>query len=543
MLQVRNVNSITDALRAVVDATAMSSEDASRLTALVQERSLEGAKESEGAEESDSEEDKDLGALGALGAPSAASYESHTGGIIETLEGLLEKADGKLSAIRKAEATALRNFEMLSQSLSDEIKFAKDDMSKAKMGLAESKETKSVAAGDLELTLKDLERDVASKDLLHHECMTEAQNFESNVKSRQEEIQALAGAKKALTEISGGATNQADMVQMSFAQLHSHAKIRATAGSVKSQVVRMVRRLAKKTESAALAQLASRMSSAFKLATDDSSDPFAKVKDLITNMISQLEAEAEAEAQHKAYCDKETSATTAKKEETKDELDGLVSKRNQKNARSVELREQISLLQKEMAEILKTKAEVMKLRKEENEVFQKTKSEMDQGLEGIRLALKILKDYYGDTVGPSGGIISLLEVLESDFSKAVAGLGVEEEMSATYYKKETMPAIELEQSAKEKDLQYKTKEYMSLNKAYNEISTDVSGVKSRLDAILLYDATIKKTCTSKPLSYDESTSRRNQEIAGLKEALTSLEGAALLQLGSSHKLRGARHHA
>ena len=56
--------------------------------------------------------------------------------------------------------------------------------------------------------------------------------------------------------------------------------------------------------SGALAQLASRMSLALHH-RGGSSDPFSKVKDLITDMISRLEAEAEADATKKAYYDKE----------------------------------------------------------------------------------------------------------------------------------------------------------------------------------------------------------------------------------------------
>jgi len=68
----------------------------------------------------------------------------------------------------------------------------------------------------------------------------------------------------------------------------------------------------KKTKAPALAHLASRMSSAIRLGSANGGDVFAKVKGLITDMISTLEAEAEDDASQKAYCDKEMSETTAK---------------------------------------------------------------------------------------------------------------------------------------------------------------------------------------------------------------------------------------
>merc|ERR1719243_289558 len=104
----------------MVQASVLSSADASRLTALVQT--------SQDSADSDSE----------MGAPAASVYEGHSDGIIGTLEGLTEKADGQLDKARKAESTAIQNFQMLKQSLTDAIKFANKDMDKAKKGLAAS---------------------------------------------------------------------------------------------------------------------------------------------------------------------------------------------------------------------------------------------------------------------------------------------------------------------------------------------------------------------------------------------------------------------
>merc|ERR1719214_342581 len=106
-----------------------------------------------------------------MGSPAAAVYESKSGGIVSTLEGLTEKAEGQLDKARKAEATSTQNYEMLKQSLTDEIKFANKDMDKAKKNLAESQEKKATATGDLDTTSKDLDEDLATKSTLHQECM------------------------------------------------------------------------------------------------------------------------------------------------------------------------------------------------------------------------------------------------------------------------------------------------------------------------------------------------------------------------------------
>merc|ERR1719460_1500162 len=142
------------------------------------------------------------------------------------------------------------------------MKLAKQDMHAAKVELAESQEMQSVSTGDLELTSKDLERDIVSKDALHHECMSAAEEFQETVNTRQKEMEALSAVKKAIDENSAGAATQTYMAQlpdMSFAQLGSRSKS-SSSDSGKFQVVHFIRKLGEKTNSAALAQLASRMS-------------------------------------------------------------------------------------------------------------------------------------------------------------------------------------------------------------------------------------------------------------------------------------------
>merc|ERR1719284_96331 len=108
MMQVRGATTIAQAMEVLVHASAIGSADAAQLTALVQSRS--------------GEEDSDTG------APAGAVYEGHSGDIVETLQGLLDKAEGQLDKARKEETTANNNFEMLKQSLEDQMKFTKDDM-------------------------------------------------------------------------------------------------------------------------------------------------------------------------------------------------------------------------------------------------------------------------------------------------------------------------------------------------------------------------------------------------------------------------------
>merc|ERR1719364_8694 len=471
----------------MVQASMMSSADASRLTALVQTQS----------DDSDSE----------TGAPAASVYEGHSDGIIGTLEGLTEKADSQLTSARKAEDTAIQNYQMLKQSLTDEIKFANKDMDKAKKNLAASQEKKAGAEGDLEVTSKDLAEDTATKKTLHQDCMDASEELEMATKSRGEELKALATAKKVITEATGGAAAQSyDFNQISFLQT-DRMHVNSGADLAKFEAVRFVRDLARKSNSPMLAQLASRMSSAMHLSTAAGEDPFAKVKGLITDMIATLEADAESDASHKAYCDKEMSETKAKKDEFTAESDKLSTKIAQSKAASAKLKEEVAALQKELASMASAKAEADKLRSEEKAAFEKNSAEMKQGIEGVKMALKVLKDYYAKAdksheaaEGAASGIIGLLEVCESDFTKGLTEMTAQEETAAADYEA-YVKEDDIQKVKKTQDVKYKPREAAGLDKSVAELSGDLETVTDELNAVLKGLDKLKEMCVAKAEPY------------------------------------------
>merc|ERR1719386_70578 len=140
-----------------------------------------------------------------VGAPDAAKYENHSSDIISTLQGLLDKAQRQLDDARKSETGSRMNFEMLKQSLEDAIKYGNKDMDGAKKARGAASETMATAEGDLTVTSKDLAEDIKSLAELHHDCMTKAEEFEAEAKSRDEELKALAQARKIIAESTGGA--------------------------------------------------------------------------------------------------------------------------------------------------------------------------------------------------------------------------------------------------------------------------------------------------------------------------------------------------
>jgi len=534
MLQLQSARSLEQALSVMVQASLISSTDASKLSSLMQTM------------QQSSDDDSDAG------APDAAVYQGHAdgmgreadGGIIAVLEDLTAKAEAQLDGLRKAETSSLQNFQVLAQNLQDEIKNGNADLSEAKKGMAASGSSKAEAEGDLAATSADLASDEETKATLHANCMEKAETFEAEQKSRGEELKALAEAKKVLTETTSGAAAQS----YSLLQTTAASGLSTGADLARYEAVRFVQDLSVRQNSTSLAQLALRMASVVRVSSASGDDPFAKIKGLISGMIEKLEGEAAADADHKAFCDKELSENEEKEADKIAEVEKLTSKIDQWSARSAQLKTEAAELQSALAKLASSQATMDKIRGEEKALYTKSRAEMEQGLEGVKLALKILNEYYSKdgkahaaADGAGSSIIGLLEVVESDFSKGLAEMISTEEAAAAEYD-ETSKANAVDRTNKEQDLKYKSQEASDRDKESAEGKAEREGVQRELDAVQAVLKSLHAQCDETTTPYEELKRRREAELAGLRQALEILEGEAVL-LQRARRLRAVRRHA
>merc|ERR1712151_957919 len=129
--------------------------------------------------------------------------------------------------------------------------------------------------------------------------------------------------------------------------------------------------------------------------------------------------------------------------------------------------------------------------------------------------------------GAGAGIIGLLEVIESDFSKNLAEIISTEEAAVSVYEEQTKENA-LEKTNKEQDVKYKTQEANNRDKETAEAKADRDGVQKELDAVQAVLKSLHEQCDKKTEPYAETKRRREAEIAGLKSALEILEGEAVL---------------
>merc|ERR1719161_2231455 len=229
--------------------------------------------------------------------------------------------------------------------------------------------------------------------------MAKAEEYETSQHSRSEELTALDTAKKVLVEKTAGAADR----EYSFIQVSAKTRVGARAKQAKDDVLNLIQGLAK--DDKAMALLAQRVEAASMLGAD----PFAKIKGLISEMIEKLEEEAAKEAAHKAFCD------------------------------------------------------------EEKKAWAEAKADYESGIEGVGMALKVLRDYYAEkeeafvqeghdkATGAATGIIGMLEVVESDFTKSLAEGTAKENMAQEEYEKLTTDN-KIATTEKTTAVKYKTKD-------------------------------------------------------------------------------------
>jgi hypothetical protein len=525
-------------MKVLLDGAAFSISDKQTLTALVQSH-----------QDSEESESDDATSFDELAAPQAANYQKKSGGILDVLGDMKEKAETQLSDLRKAERTSKQNFGKLKQSLTDQLKF--DNMDKAAQAKkkAGAEEGKAVAQGELDVTVKALKTTTEGLAQLQKNCMQVAVDHEDAMRATAEELKVIAMAVKIIKEATGA------LVQTSFLQ----TSMGSAMSSVQGKVGRILKKLAREHHSSALAQLASRISSLSRNGAFRTTDPFVKIRGMITDMIEKLDKQMGAEAEEKAYCDEEMGKTEEKKKELETTVEKLTNKIDKSAARSAELKDQVATLQEELAILAKETEQMNKVREDEHAVYVQEKGDLTKGLAGIRKALELLRDYYGSASllqeddaqpaapaghsksgGAGGSIISILEVAESDMAKELAKIEAEEADEQAAYE-ETTQNNKVTKVSKDQDVKYKNREAAGLDKLITEVSSDRDSTNMELSAVNNYYAKIQDRCVAKPVSYEERKKAREAEIEGLKTALEVLENeAALVQQGAKGRnMRGS----
>jgi len=272
-------------------------------------------------------------------------------------------------------------------------------------------------------------------------------------------------------------------------------------------------------------------------------DPFAKVKKMIKDLIVRLMEEANEEAEHKGWCDTELSTNEQTRKEKTQAVETLHAEIDQLEASIAKLTEDIGELTKAVAELDAAMAKATKLRQEEKATNTETISDAQEAQTAVAQALTVLKEFYakaGDATAlvqqpeifdspykgmqsENGGVVGMLEVIESDFARLESDTKAAEASAQKEYDT-FMTDSKVDKSEKSTDIEHKTAKKQDEEQAKTTKHNDLEGTQKELDAALAYFDKLKPSCVDSGVSYEDRVARRKEEIESLQEALRILNG-------------------
>lgn len=546
-----NFARITEALSAITQAAWVSGRDHQTLKAFLQSTSSEGALLS-----------LDDGSETLLrGAPKAAAFESATGGILKTLEEMQDKAESSLSDLRKKETEEQHSFNLIGQSLTNEIGNAKEKLDTATASKAEASEALGNAQGDLTETQTTKRADEEYSATLEQDCNLKAKEWEERQTSAKEEIGAIEKAKEILVSGVTASLVQVEAENKDVSNYHYANDQRFTVDEqqdlrmeeTRSRVVNLLKGLGQKHHSFKLMQLAT-------LAT---ADPFQKIRGLVQGMIEKLIREGQDEATQKGFCDGEIKKSKASQDEKTMKMDKYKARIDEAETSMASLKDDVKVLEAEIAEIDKATKEATEVRTQEKADFDQASKDYRDSGEAVSKAIGVLRSYYEGALvqlgsgvrrvasagrQPSFGasksdsahsIISILEMSQEDFTNLLAEAETAEDAAKADYEK-LMQENKVSRAAKEADSKAKQSEIKSLSVALARGKEDHASTAEELDAVNEYLEKLKPECETKTMSYEERKAARESEIQGLKESLKILEGKAVLLQTESHVRKMSR---
>jgi DNA repair exonuclease SbcCD ATPase subunit len=487
-------------------------------------------------------EDPDEGL--AVSAPEANAYESASGGVIEMLSKLLDKFIDERTTLEKEEMNAKHAYDMLMQDLKAEIDQAKTDRGESAETKSAKLQKKADAEGDVKDTTGTMEEDKKYLEDLTATCEQKASDFESRQHLRAEEIEAV---EKAIEIVSSGAVSgNADKHLPGFIQGSAMAQLRTSETQQlqmqrQHRVAKFLQERAAKTHSQVLSLLAERV---------ESGDPFGQVKKMIKDLIVKLMEEANEEAEHKGWCDTELSTNEQTRKEKTVAVEGLTSDIDELQASIAKLTEDLTELTEAVAELDAAVSKATKLREEEKAKNTQTISDAGEAQTAVAQALTVLKEFYAKAAeatafvqtrqeppesfdepyqgmgGKAGGVVGMLEVIESDFARLEADTKAAEASGQKEYDG-FMSDSEVDKASKTTDIEHKTQKKQDEEQALTEKKGDLEGTQKELDAALAYFDKLKPSCVDSGASYEDRVARRKEEIESLQEALKILNGEDL----------------
>jgi len=468
------------------------------------------------------------------GAPAVAAYESQGGGVVAMLEGLETKFKEELSATQEEESNKAHDYDLTMIHLSDTIAKSNVDREEKAAAKASTAAASAKAKGELADTKASLaETQTVLRDM-KAEFASKSATYEENQKVRTGELEAIAKAVEIMSspEVASSYKSRINLAQVKGSALSFLQMRRSTRRlSVQQRAAEYLKKRANAVGSRTLD----------KISAEIMASPFAKVIDMIEGMLSKLKSEAAAEADHKAWCDEQLKENKLKRNKKTATVERLTAEVQELTSTIETMGQNIATLLKEQADLTTAMKSATDFRSAEKTENLAIIADAKAGHGAVQKALVILREFYAKQAallqqapeiesykgmgGAKGGVVGMLEVIETDFARLDADTTAAEKQAASEY--DTFMSDSQADKKQKHELEVKTK----LDKDATEFEKsqtqkDLAAVEDELAKANEYYAYLKPSCLEVKVSYEERVARRKEELEALNQAYDILNTKA-----------------
>jgi len=497
-------------------------------------------------------------------------YDFKSENVIELLKNLqLKFEDDKLDTT-KAETNAINSYDLAKAARDNSISAAEKSKKKKETELASTIAALKQATSDLKDTNDDLDADSASLSGTDESCATKASEWDARSKTRSGEIAAIDAAVGILGKATGVRTAApGNPVPPASPVTFMQVSQRRSVTDPKMKAVALLRSAAHDSHSKALEQLAVEVSAHLN-------GPFDAVNNMVEKMIFRLMDEQKQEDEHKMWCDQELKKTNVMKEDKKDKIMELNAAIKVENAAVSKLTDQIAAADGMVTDIvafMKEATEIRNTGKHENklaikdaqdaqtavanavavlEAFYKESGEIKKEAweSFVQAPVKLPKDpttwdssYTGvsDPDKQPGGIITVMENINADFSKMEAETKSQEEVDQKEFE-QSIKENKIEKARRTKESEMKNAEKGRRVEKITSLYSTEKDTWAELEKTDQYLVDLKPACVSGDSSYTDRKASRSKEVKALKDAQIILQdafkekaGGKFLQVVSRHE--------
>lgn len=512
-----------------------------------------------------------------------SDYAFQSTGIVATLQSLFEKFQADKKAGQAAYKNTKQACDDTDKAKTDSLasnaaslKASSETAASLQIGIANEEQT-------LLQTEKTLREDEKYLKELKETCAARTADWNQRSQLRKEEASAIDSAVTVLKEkaaaLAGATVNasvptkNASLVEIfpnmdaapSFFQQNllrrsslmakskARSELMAQEMALTSQVVQQLTESGMRLQSSRISGLAVRMALEAEQPSNAKTSPLQTVKTMVQKLVNKLNNEATQDANQKGQCDILLGKAKSERDRRFDELRKLESKLKTLEAKRVELRDDSDILKDQLTKLRQGLTDASAVRAKESEQNRFAIAQAKEGSAAVKSAISALGAFYkkaqrtadkydgvpaliqsdatpdagfsGSYAGKQGaseGILSMMEVVQSDFEKSAASTKEAEDKAAEEFSKFKADS-KTDIASKETSLKLKQDDFAT---AEADLASGAQNLRSTMDLVdgaLRTQEDLKPTCVTSKMSFEERKAQREKEIADLKLALCTLD--------------------